>query len=114
VSSEQGIRDCLRRFGDAWARHDVHGLLALMTDDAVYAASVGPEPGRTFRGHDQLAAGFREMFEHDAGARIEQGEPDVFGGRAVSTWTYRFATPDGASAASAGSTCGRSATGGWR
>lgn len=93
MTSEAEIRDLLRRFGDAWARRDVDALLALMTDDAVYAASVGPEPGRTFRGHAELAAGFREMFTHDAGALIEPGEPEVFGARAVSTWTYRF--PDG-------------------
>lgn len=93
MTSEPQIRDCLRRFAEAWARRDVDALLALMTDDAVYAASVGPEPGRTFRGHAELAAGFREMFAHDAGALIEQGEPEVFGARAVSTWTYRF--PDG-------------------
>jgi ketosteroid isomerase-like protein len=71
MSSEPGIRDCLRRFADAWTRRDVDGLLALMTADAVYTASVGPDPGRTFRGHAELAAGFREMFAHDAGAEIE-------------------------------------------
>jgi taurine dehydrogenase small subunit len=90
MTSEAQIHDCLRRFGEAWARRDVDALLALMTDDAVYAASVGPEPGRTFRGRTELAAGFREMFTHDAGAEIEQGEPEVFGARAVSTWTYHF------------------------
>ncbi|MEV0352001.1 nuclear transport factor 2 family protein [Nonomuraea sp. NPDC050680] len=74
---------------------DIDGLLELMTDDAVYAASVGPEPGRTFRGRPELVAGFRTMFEHDAGARIEQGEPLVLGGWAVSTWAYHFVRADG-------------------
>ncbi|MBX6356948.1 MAG: nuclear transport factor 2 family protein [Micromonosporaceae bacterium] len=87
--------DCLARFAAAWAGRDVAGLLELMTEDAVYAASVGPEPGRTFRGHQELAEGFRVMFDHDAGAVIEQGEPVIFGEWAVSTWTYRFAAADG-------------------
>lgn len=95
MTSETQLRDCLRRFAEAWARRDVDALLALMTDDAVYAASVGPEPGRTFRGRTELATGFREMFAHDSGAEIEQGEPEVFGARAVSTWTYRFPGPGG-------------------
>jgi ketosteroid isomerase-like protein len=74
---------------------DVDSLLDLMTDDAVYAASVGPEPGRTFRGHRELAAGFLAMFQHDAGAVIQQGEPVVLGDWAVSTWTYQFVLVDG-------------------
>jgi ketosteroid isomerase-like protein len=95
MTSELSPHDCLARFADAWAVHDVDGLLKLMTDDAVYAGSVGPEPGRTFRGRDELAAGFRIMFDHDAGADIEQGEPVVFGDMAVSTWTYHFVRADG-------------------
>ncbi|MEH1129763.1 nuclear transport factor 2 family protein [Micromonospora sp. CPCC 206061] len=92
-------RDCLARFADAWASHDVDGLLELMTADAVYAASVGPEPGRTFRGHQELAAGVRTMFDHDAGADIEQGEPVAFGDMAVSTWAYHFCRRRSASSA---------------
>jgi ketosteroid isomerase-like protein len=97
MTSETEItpRECLARFADAWAAHDVGGLLELMTDDAVYAASVGPEPGRTYHGHPELGAGFRAMFDHDAGAVIEQGEPIVFGESAVSTWAYHFASVDG-------------------
>lgn len=35
------------------------------------------------------------MFEHDAGARIEQGEPLVQDEWAVSTWAYHFDGADG-------------------
>jgi hypothetical protein len=51
MTSEPQIRDCLRRFAEAWARRDVDALLVLMT-----RRPVGPEPGRT----------------------LEQGEPEVF------------------------------------
>ncbi|MEU8247258.1 nuclear transport factor 2 family protein [Nonomuraea sp. NPDC048916] len=95
MTSDLSPRECLARFADAWAGRDADGLLELMTDDAVYAASVGPEPGRTFRGRTELAAGFRTMFEHDAGARIEQGEPLILGEWAVSTWAYHFVRADG-------------------
>ncbi|MEV1243357.1 nuclear transport factor 2 family protein [Nonomuraea sp. NPDC049750] len=92
---ETSPRDCLARFADAWARRDVGALLELMTEDAVYAASVGPEPGRTFRGHAEPADGFRAMFEHDAGAVIEQGEPLINGEWAVCTWTYHLVSDSG-------------------
>jgi ketosteroid isomerase-like protein len=88
-------QECLARFAAAWTAHDIGGLLELMTDDAVYAASVGPEPGHTFRGHAELAVGFRAMFDHDAGAVIEQGEPIILGEWAVSTWAYHFVNADG-------------------
>lgn len=92
--SEPQIRALLHDFARAWANRDVDALLALMTDDAVYASSVGPEPGSTFRGRDELASGFARMFAHDAGAIIESGgEPLVFGDSAVSQWRYRV--PDG-------------------
>ncbi|MEU7747605.1 nuclear transport factor 2 family protein [Nonomuraea sp. NPDC049158] len=93
--SEMSPRECLVGSADAWGRRDIGGLPALMTEDAVYAASVGPEPGRTFRGHAELADGFRAMFEHDAGAVIEQGEPLFNGEWAVCTWTYHLVPDSG-------------------
>ncbi|MGW0801442.1 hypothetical protein [Nonomuraea sp. NPDC002799] len=35
------------------------------------------------------------MFEHDAGAVIEQGEPLMNGEWAVCTWTYHLVADDG-------------------
>jgi ketosteroid isomerase-like protein len=95
MMSERDIRECLENFGRAWIRRDIDALLQLMTDDAVYAASVGPEPGQTFRGHTQLRAGFETMFAHDLDAEMEFGEPVIFGDQAIGTWTYRFSQPDG-------------------
>src|SRR5215216_7824029 len=33
----------LERFADAWNRHDLDALMALMTDDCVFQASAGPD-----------------------------------------------------------------------
>jgi len=84
-------RATLTRFGEAWIRRDVESLLALMTPDAVYAASVGPEPGHTFRGAAELRAGFEDMFALDIGAEIALAEPLLFGDQGISGWTYTFA-----------------------
>jgi ketosteroid isomerase-like protein len=88
--SEGEVRELLRLFSEVWARRDVPALLGLLTPDAVYAASVGPEPGTTFRGQVEIAAGLAVMFAHDEGAQATQGEPMVLGDAAVSTWTYTF------------------------
>lgn len=88
--SERHVRGQLRLFSEAWVQQDVPRLLRLLTEDAVYAASVGPEPGTTFRGHDEIASGLSAMFAHDEGAQVSQGEPLVFAQAAVTTWTYSF------------------------
>lgn len=87
--SESEVKTLLAEFSRAWAERDVDTLLSLMTDDAMYVASVGPEPGTTFRGRVELASGFAQMFAHDADAVVEAGgEPLVVGDRAVSQWRY--------------------------
>ena len=82
------IRDVLNRFADAWGSADPARVLAVMTDDCVYEASVGPEPGRTFRGAAELRAGLEAMFAYDAPARIEV--TDVFGCGDRAAWEWRY------------------------
>jgi hypothetical protein len=73
-----------QRFSEAWAKRDIDGLMALVTDDIVYGASVGPEPGATLRGRwrsrirfaggswlraahraEGFPAAVRELLQHD-------------------------------------------------
>jgi hypothetical protein len=63
----QKRRDTLETFAKAWAEKNVETLLALMTEDCIYGASVGPEPGRTYRGKLEVRRGIVSMFAHDQG-----------------------------------------------
>ena len=81
-------QDLLDRFAAAWASADSARVAALMTDDCVYEASVGPEPGRTFRGMQELVAGLEVMFAHDAPARTEITDVFVTADRAAWEWRY--------------------------
>lgn len=81
------IPDVLHRFADAWGSADAARVVALMTDDCIYEASVGPEPGRTFRGAE-LLAGLEAMFAHDAPARIEITDVFASGDRVAWEWRY--------------------------
>ena len=78
----------LNRFKAAWVAGDIAGLMDLVTDDVVYAASCGPEPGETFCGRDNVRAGILHMLAHDANARVIPGETFFFSGRAFSAWVY--------------------------
>jgi ketosteroid isomerase-like protein len=57
----------LRQFGAAWARADLDALMGFVTDDCIYLASVGPEPGTTYRGREQVRRRFAAMLAYDRG-----------------------------------------------
>jgi uncharacterized protein (TIGR03086 family) len=78
------------RFNDAFNRHDVDGVMALMTDDCVFDAT-GPAPdGQRFEGQDEVRAEWERLFEASPTARFETEEIIAAGDRAVVRWTYHF------------------------
>jgi len=78
----------LAAFGEAWRRKDVDALMEFVADDVVYRTSVGPEPGETLRGRDEVRGGFVRMLAHDAGAEAHGGPAWIFGDRGVGLWSY--------------------------
>jgi len=88
-------RQAWQRFSDAWATRDIDGLMALVTDDIVYGASVGPEPGATFRGRDEVRRGFELMLRHDQVLREHAGPVVIVGDRGFAEWTYEVRLADG-------------------
>ena len=78
----------LREFQSAWGRADLETLMTFVADECVYSASVGPEPGETFRGREQVRIGFERMLRHDAGSVATIGPTFLFGDRGVSEWTF--------------------------
>ena len=75
-------------FAEAWRRKDVDGLMALVTDDVVYAASVGCEPGATYRGRDEVRRGFEQMLSHDRTIAIHDRPLTIVGDRGFAEWEY--------------------------
>ena len=78
----------LDRFAAAWSSADADRVMSLMTDDCVYEASVGPEPGHTFRGAVELRSGLEKMFAHDAAMRTEITDVFAAGDRVAWEWRY--------------------------
>ena len=74
------------RFSKAWAAGDLDSLMALVTDDIIYGASVGPEPGETFVGRAAVRAGFARMLAHDSVKEIRQFQLDLMGDRGFAQW----------------------------
>jgi ketosteroid isomerase-like protein len=80
----------VERFGAAWAAHDLHACLAMVTDDCVFE-STGPAPdGTQHRGHDAILAAWRPIFD-DASTRFTVEQSITAGDRVVQLWRYAWA-----------------------
>ena len=85
----------LKQFGEAWNAGDIDELMSMMTDDCVYCASVGPEPGTTYVGWEAVREGFLAMLAFDSGGVSRAGRVFIAGSVGVSEWSYVFrAGPD--------------------
>jgi ketosteroid isomerase-like protein len=93
VTSEARNRAVYEAFARAWREKDLSRLRDLVTEDVVYGASVGPEPGRTYRGRDAVQQGFAEMLAYDAATGVHAGQQTFVGDRLYAEWAYD--TPDG-------------------
>ena len=79
----------LARFGDAWRRKDLDALMEFMTEDCVFHASVGAEPGTTFRGSDEVRRGFALMMAFDEGYESRPGGTAfITGDQGATQWSY--------------------------
>lgn len=80
---------------DAWERADADAVMRLLADDCVYGASVGPEPGTTYRGRDEVAKGVAEMLHFESGGESRQGRVWFAEDRAFAEWDYDEPGGDG-------------------
>ena len=85
----------LEAFGAAWARKDVDELMSFVTDDCIYYASIGPEPGTTYVGREAVRRGFEELLKYDAHAKSRGGRVFIAGNRGAAEWSYIFTDESG-------------------
>lgn len=85
----------LAEFGEAWRMKDVDRLMEFITDDCVFRASVGVEPGTTFSGRAEVRHGFELMLAYDAGFESHGGVAFIVGNRGAAQWSYSRTDPTG-------------------
>ena len=88
-------RNLLKKFAKAWGERDIDTVMECMTSNCVYEASVGPEPGTTFEGADQVRRGILKMFAHDEGSTSRISNLFITGTHAAWEWTYHWSEPAG-------------------
>ena len=88
-------RAAYAEFAAGWAARDLERMMRCLTHDVVYAASIGPEPGTTYRGADEVRAGIARMIEYDDAVAIATDVLDVDEDRVVVQWSYTVRNGEG-------------------
>jgi reactive intermediate/imine deaminase len=80
----------LDQFAEAYNRHDVDGIMSLMTDDCAFVSFFGPDPcGQRFVGAEQVRKRVAAGLEEFPDGRWENARHFVSGDRGISEWIFR-------------------------
>ena len=92
----QPTTETLQAFSDAWNAHDLERLMSFMSDDCIFHAVAGPDlSGRTFRGRDEVRAGFEMAWKAFPDAAWLDPVHFVCGDRGVTESTFCGTRTDG-------------------
>jgi ketosteroid isomerase-like protein len=80
-------------FNEAFNRHDVAGMMLLMSEDCVFENTYPPPDGARYAGKEAVRRFWEEFFRQSPQAHIEIEELFGFGERCVMRWTYHWEDP---------------------
>jgi len=87
--TERNKESLLQAFADAWNRHDVDGLMSMMTTDCVFEASGGNRvDGQRYEGQPEVRSAYAAVFEQYPDAHWANARHFIAGDRGVSEWTF--------------------------
>ncbi len=82
--------EVVRRFNEAFNRHDVDAVMALMTDDCVFDSTRPAPDGDRIVGQAAVRAFWVQFFARSPQAVFEAEDVFAAGDRCVVCWTYRW------------------------
>jgi ketosteroid isomerase-like protein len=80
----------VQRFHDAFNRHDLGALAAMLTEDCVFENTFPPPDGTRYEGAKAVRASFAEFFATSPQAHFAMEEMFAAGDRVVMRWVYRW------------------------
>jgi ketosteroid isomerase-like protein len=86
----QATLDTVRRFNEAFNRHDVPAIMALMTDDCAFENTRPRPDGERHEGQAAVRAFWEAFFARSPTARFDAEEEFVAGDRCVVRWVYHW------------------------
>jgi len=88
-------REVVDRFNEAFNRHDVDAIMALMTDDCVFENTRPAPDGTRIEGQGPVRAFWEQFFSNSPQARFEAEDAFDAGDRCVVRWTYHWVKESG-------------------
>lgn len=95
-SQTEATLTTIERFNEAFNRHDVPAVMALMTEDCLFEGTNPAPDGQYYRGQAPVWAFWEELFSSTAHSNFESEEIFATGDRAVVRWVYHWIGKDGA------------------
>jgi ketosteroid isomerase-like protein len=89
-SEAQATLDVIRRFNEAFNRHDVGAVMALMTADCVFENTLPAPDGERLEGAPAVRAFWQRFFDGTPTARFETEEMFAVGERGVVRWVFHW------------------------
>jgi ketosteroid isomerase-like protein len=90
ISTTEETLAVINAFNEAFNRHDVDAVMALMTDDVIFE-NTGPAPdGSIFVGQDAVRAVWNDLFSGSPNARFDAEEVVAMNDRCVVRWRYTW------------------------
>ena len=80
----------IERFNDAFNRHDVDAVMALMTDDVVFENTSPPPDGERHEGQTAVRAFWETFFAGSPGAHFAAEDTFAAGDRCTVRWRYSW------------------------
>jgi len=80
----------VNRFNEAFNRHDVDAIMALMTDDCVFDNTRPVPDGQRWVGQAEVRSYWVKFFERSPHARFDAEEVIGMGDRCVVLWVYHW------------------------
>ena len=91
----QSTIEVIEKFNEAFNRHDVPAVMALMTEDCIFDNTYPPPDGERFEGQKAVGRFWEEFFRSSPDAVFQSEEMIAYGDRCVIRWRYNWTNTDG-------------------
>jgi hypothetical protein len=95
LSKIESVMRLVLAFNEAFNRHDVAGMMALMSDDCVFENTYPAPDGTVYAGSAAVTQFWRSFFAESPQAQIEIEEIFGLGSRCVMRWRYSWSDAAG-------------------
>jgi len=91
---ESSMRTVLA-FNEAFNRHDITGMMQLMSDDCIFENTAPAPDGTAYKGKEAVTQFWQEFFNESPQAHIEIEEVFGLGLRCIMRWRYEWVDGEG-------------------